>query len=178
MSTNLKNPKEIDGCKKGTLSNQPQLMCVTPTALLGSWGRQPIEEMMSLGTDFEMHGYAEEYLIPVKIVTHLFGDGDLDTGHCMVKPPSEKESVARKTRSIASGKAQGTYWNRIKCKERCGNPPEAVIGQATINLVSQVWKSLEYFLPKLYCVDLAEAFVMQESASSRIMCEEIRYVTR
>jgi hypothetical protein len=30
-------------------------MRVTPTALLGSWVRQPIEDMMSLETDFETH---------------------------------------------------------------------------------------------------------------------------
>ncbi len=33
-----------------------------------------------------------------------------------------------------------------------GNCPEAVIGPATINLVSQVWKSLGDSLPKLYWV--------------------------
>jgi hypothetical protein len=27
-------------------------------------------------------------------------------------------------------------------------------------------------LPKLYCIELAEAYVMQESASSRILCEK------
>ncbi len=98
---------------------------------------------------------------------HLLRDG-----HHKVKVPSVKEFVARKTQTIPSGKAQGTYWNRIKCKECCGNPPEAVIGQATINLDSWVWKSLEDSLPKLYCVDLAEAYVMQESMSLRLMCKK------
>jgi hypothetical protein len=83
--------------------------------------------------------------------------------------------VARKARTIALGTAQSTHWNVIKCKERLGNCPEAVIGQATINLGSQVWKSLEDFLPKLYCVDLVEAYVTQESASLRILCEKKRY---
>jgi hypothetical protein len=63
----------------------------------------------------------------------------------------------------------------IKCKEHFGNCPEVVIGQATINLDSQVWKSLEDSLPKLYCADLAEAHVMQESASLRILCGKKRY---
>jgi hypothetical protein len=102
--------------------------------------------MMSLGTDFEMHGYAEEHLRRVKAVTQLFRDRDFDAGHCMGSPPNAKEFVMRKTRTIPSGKAQGT---------------EAVIGQATINLYSQVWKSLEDSLPKLYCVDIVEAFVTQ-----------------
>jgi hypothetical protein len=84
------------------------------------------------------------------VVTHLLGDGDLNAGHHKVKAPAAEESVARKTHTITSSKAQGTYWNRIKCKECCGNLPEAVIGQATINLDSQVWKSLENSLPKLY----------------------------
>jgi hypothetical protein len=119
-SINLKIPKKQDDCKEGTLSNQPRLMRVTPTALLGSWGRPR----------------------PVNVVTHLFGDGDLDAGHCMGKPPTAKEFVARKTCSVASSEVSGTHWNRIKCKERLGKCPEAVIGQATINLYSQVWKSL------------------------------------
>jgi hypothetical protein len=98
--------------------------------------------MMSLGTDFEMHanwqGYAEEHPKPVNVVTYLLGDGDLDAGHHKVKAPTAKEFVVRKTCTIASGKVQRIYWNRIKCKEHCGNPPEAFIGQATINLDSQV----------------------------------------
>ncbi len=89
-----------------------------------------------------------------------------------MKAPAAKESIASKTRTIASGKTQRTYWNRIKCKERFGNPPEAFIGQATINLDSQIWKYLEYSLPKLYCADLAEAYVMQENMSLRLMCKK------
>jgi hypothetical protein len=166
MSMNLKNPKEQDDRKKGTLSNQPRLTRVTPTALLGSWGWQPIKDLTSLGTDFEMHayrqGYNEEHPRPVKVVMYIIGDRDLDAGHHKMKAPTLKESNARKTRTIASGKAQGTYWNRMKCKERCGNPPEAVIEQATINLDSQVWKPLEDSLPKLWCADLAEAYVTWE----------------
>ncbi len=30
-------------------------MCTTPTALLGSWVLHPIKDVLSLGTDFEMH---------------------------------------------------------------------------------------------------------------------------
>ncbi len=108
---NLKNPEDQIDRKKGTLSNQPQLMHVTPTALLGSWGRQLLKDMTSLGTDFETHAYWQGY----------------------AEEPAAKELVARNTCTIASGKAQGTYWNRIKCKECSGNPPKAVIGQATIN---------------------------------------------
>jgi hypothetical protein len=68
---------------------------------------------------------------------------------------------------------QGSNWNAIKCQERLGNCPESVVRQATINL--QVWKSLEDSLPKLYCVDLAEAYVTQESVGSRILGEKKRY---
>ncbi len=45
--------------------------------------------------------------------------------------------------------------NPLECEQVCtalGNHPGAVIGQATINLYSQVWKSIEDFLPKHYCV--------------------------
>jgi hypothetical protein len=83
------------------------------------------------GTDFEIHahwqGYAEEHPRPVHAVTNLFGDGDLDAGHHKVKASAANEFVARKTLTIASGEVQGTYWNRIKCKECFGNPPGAVI---------------------------------------------------
>ncbi len=57
----------------------------------------------------------------------------------------------------------------------CKSSTKAVLGQATINLGSQVWKSLQDSLPKLYCIDLVEAYVTQESASSRILCEKKRY---
>jgi hypothetical protein len=75
-------------------------------------------------------------------------------------------------------KEQGTHWNANKCKERLGNCPEAVVRQAAINLYSQTWKSLGNPLPKLYCVDLAEAYVMQEIVSSMILCEKKRYDLR
>ncbi len=150
--------------------------------LLGRWGQQPIKDMTTLGIDFEMHtywqGYTEEHPRPVNVVTHLFGDGQLDAGHCKVKPSAAKEFVSRKTRTITSGKAQGTYWNRIKCEEQFENPPEAIVRQATINIDSQVWKSLEDSLPEIYCVDLTEAYVMQESTSSRLMCKKERYDTQ
>jgi hypothetical protein len=131
-------------------------MCVTPTALLGSWGCQPIKDVPSLGTDFETpanwQGYVEE--------------------------PTAKDFIKRKAHTLALSKAWGTHWKVIKCKERMGIIQKAVIGQATINLDSQVWKSLEDFLPKLHCVDLAEAYVMPESASLRALCEMKRYDLR
>jgi hypothetical protein len=132
MSTHLKNPKDQADRKKGMLSNQPRVMRVTPTALLGSWVQQPIKDMTLLRTDFEMQGYSEEHLRCLKVVTHLFGDGDLDGGHHMVSPPTAKEFIARKTHTIASSKVQGT---------------EAVLGQATMYLYSQVWNFLRIPCP-------------------------------
>jgi hypothetical protein len=101
--------------------------------------------MMSLGTDFEKRAKWQGY----------------------VKEPTVKDFVARKVRTIKLTKVQGTRWNVIKCKERLRSRPEAVIRQATINLFSQVWKSLWDSFSKLYCVDLAEAYVTQESVSLR-----------
>jgi hypothetical protein len=95
-----------------------------------------------------------------------------------LKEPAAKDFVTRKAHTFKLSEARGTHWNVIKCKEHLGNHPEAVIGQAIINLDSRVWKSLEDSLPKLYCIDLVEAFFMQESASSRIMCEKKRYDLR
>jgi hypothetical protein len=79
MSMTLRNPEDQDGRKKGTLSNQPQITCVTPTALLGSWVRKPIEDMMSLGTDFK---------------THAKWQGSIEE-------PAAKDFVARKVRTSA-----------------------------------------------------------------------------
>jgi hypothetical protein len=112
--------------------------------------------MMSLRTDFE---------------THANWQGN-------VEEPTAKNFVARKACTIALSEAQGSHWNVIRCKERLANCPEAVLGQATINLDSRCQKSLENSLPKLYCVDLAEAYVTQESASSKILCEKKRYDSR
>jgi hypothetical protein len=77
--------------------------------------------MKSLETDFE---------------THANWQG-------CIKEPAAKDLVARKACTIAMSKVQGTQWNMIKCKERLGIYLEVVIGQATINLDSKVWKSLE-----------------------------------
>jgi hypothetical protein len=146
MSTTLKNPKDQVGCKKGTLSDQPLLTGITPTALLGIWVLEPIKAMMTLGTDFETHANWQGY----------------------VEVPAAKDFVARKVRTITLSKVQGTHWNAITCQESLGYCPEAVVRQATINLNSQVWKLLEDSLPKLHCVDLTEASVTQEKVSSMI----------
>jgi hypothetical protein len=152
MSKSLRDPEDQDDCKKGTLSNQPQVMHITPTALLGSWVLQLIEDVMSLGTDFEMH-------------TKWQGS---------VEEPAAKYFVARVVCTIELNKGQEAHWNAIKCQERLGKCPEAVIRQATINLDLQVWKSLGDSLPKLYCIGLVEAYVTQESVSLRILCEKKR----
>jgi hypothetical protein len=93
MSTTLKNPKDQDGRKKGMLSNQPRLKCITPTALLGRWVLQLIEYITSLGTDVETLAYWQGY----------------------VKVHNAKKIVARKVRTIALSKVQGTHWDAIKC---------------------------------------------------------------
>ncbi len=85
-----------------------------------------------------------------------------------VEEPIAKDFVAREVGTIKLTEVQGTSWNAIKCEERLRSCPEAVVRQATINLYSQVWKSLWDLFPKLYCIDLAEAYVTQESVSSRI----------
>jgi hypothetical protein len=82
--------------------------------------------------------------------------------------PDAKDFVARKVHTIKWNEVQRTIWNAIKCEERLRSCPEAVVRQATINLYSQVWKSFGDSFPKLYCIDLAEAHVMQENVSSEI----------
>jgi hypothetical protein len=92
-----------------------------------------------------------------------------------VEEPAAKNFVARKVHTIALSKVQGTHWNAITCQERLGNCPEAIVRQATINLDLRGWKSLGDSLPDLYCVDLVEVYVTQESVRLRILCEKKRY---
>jgi hypothetical protein len=95
-----------------------------------------------------------------------------------VEEPAAKDFLARKVHTIEWNEMQGTIWNAIKCKERLRSRPEAVVRQATINLYLQVWKSLGDSFPKLYCVDLVEAYVTQENVSSEILREKKRYDLR
>jgi hypothetical protein len=96
MSKHLRKPKEQDDHVEGTLRDEPRLMHVTPTVLLGSWIPQPIEDhMTSLGTDFE---------------THANWQG-------CVEVPAAKDFVVRKVHTIALRKVQGTHWNAIKHQE-------------------------------------------------------------
>jgi hypothetical protein len=92
-----------------------------------------------------------------------------------VEKPAAKDFVAREVHTIELNEVQGSHWNANKCQERLGNRTETVVGQETISHDSGVWKSLGDSLPKLYCVDLAEAYVTQESVSSRILREKKRY---
>jgi hypothetical protein len=116
MSKSLRNPEDQDDCKKGTLSNQPQLMRITPTVFLGSWVVKPIKDLTSLGTDFE---------------THAKWQGSIEE-------PAAKDFIARKVCTIKLNKVQQTRWNANKCQEHLGNCQEAVVRQATISLYSQV----------------------------------------
>jgi hypothetical protein len=77
--------------KKGTLSDQPQLSRVTSTALLCSWGRQSLKDMMSLGTDFEMHAKRQGYVEDLAV----------------------KDFVARNARTIALSEVQGTQQSTL-----------------------------------------------------------------
>jgi hypothetical protein len=72
--------------KKGTLIDWPRLLGVTSTVLLCCWGRQLLKDMMYFGTDFEMHAIWQGY----------------------IEDPAAKDFVARKARTIAVSKAQGT----------------------------------------------------------------------
>jgi hypothetical protein len=92
-----------------------------------------------------------------------------------VEECAAKDFVGRKVCTIELIEAQGTHCNPNKCQECLGNHPEAVIRQATISLYSRVWKSLGDSLPRLYCVDLEEAYVSQENVSLRILREKNRY---
>jgi hypothetical protein len=81
----------LQKCKKGMLSDQPQLSRITSTALLCHWGQKLLEDMTPFGTDFEMHAIWQEY----------------------VEDPSAKDFVARKAHTIALSKAQGTQQSSL-----------------------------------------------------------------
>ena len=75
------------------LNDQPRLRCIIPTVLLGTWVLLRIKDVMSLGTDFEMHANWQWF----------------------VKEPAAKDFVARKVCTIELSKVHGTHWNAIKC---------------------------------------------------------------
>jgi hypothetical protein len=87
--------------------------------------------MTSLGTDFKKRSKWQGY----------------------VEEPAAKDFVVRKVHTIELTKVLGTSWNAIKCEEHLRSHPAAVIRQATINLYSQVWKSLWDSFPELFCID-------------------------
>ncbi len=55
---------------------------------------------------------------------------------------------------------------------------QTALGKSSRSYNRWVWKSLEDSFPKLYCIDLAEAYVTQGSASSRILCEKKSFGSR
>jgi hypothetical protein len=61
----------------------------------------------------------------------------MPTGKDTLKKHAAKNFVVRKAHTIASGKAQGTHRNRIKCKEHLRNRPEAVIGQEQSTFIQE-----------------------------------------
>jgi hypothetical protein len=85
---------------------------------------------MFLGTDFKKHAIWQGY----------------------VEEPAAKNFVVRKVRTIEWNEVQGTIWNAIKCKECLRSCPEAVIRQATINLIHKVGNPVG--IPVLGCTAL------------------------
>ncbi len=84
-------PENHEECKSGMLSDQPRLLCVTSMALLCHRGQQLLKDMTSLGTDFEMHAILQGY----------------------VEDPTAKDFIARKARTIALSKGQGTQQSTL-----------------------------------------------------------------
>ncbi len=62
---------------------------------------------------------------------------------------------------------------RDQVQRALGNCPEAVIGQTTINLISQVWKSLGDSLPKLYWFTL-QRLMSGRKVRAQGLCVEIK----
>ncbi len=82
------NPKE---CKKGMLSDQPQLLSVTSMVFLSHWGWQLLKDMMSFGTDFETHAIWQGY----------------------VEDLAAKDFITKKARTITLSEAQVTQQSTL-----------------------------------------------------------------
>jgi hypothetical protein len=67
------------------------LLRITTMALLSHWGQQSLEDMMSLGSNFEMHAIWQGY----------------------VEDPDGKDFVVRKAHTIALGEARGTQQSTL-----------------------------------------------------------------
>jgi hypothetical protein len=84
-------PENSEERKKGTLSDQPQLIRVTSTVLLSCWGWQSLKDMTSLGTDFEMHAIWQGY----------------------IEDCAARDFAARKACTNALSKARGTWQSTL-----------------------------------------------------------------
>jgi hypothetical protein len=146
MSRNLRNPEEQDDRNKRDVVQSVLTHALHTHYIPMQLGTTAIEGMTSIGTDFKKHAKWQG----------------------SVEEPAAKDFVARKVHTIEINKVQGTIWNTIECEEHLRSRPAAVIRKTTINLDSQVWKSLWDSFPKLYCVAFAKAYVTRDSVSSRI----------
>ncbi len=81
-------PKDV---RKGCKVISPWLSPVTSMVLLCRWGQQSLKDMISLGTDFEMHAIWQGY----------------------VENPVVKDFVARKACTIALSQARGTQQSTL-----------------------------------------------------------------
>ncbi len=130
MSRSLRNPEEQDDRKKRDIEQSAPTHVrhthCTPMKL----GTTADQSTMFLGTDFKKHAIWQGY----------------------VEEPAAKNFVVRKVRTIEWNEVQGTIWNAIKCKECLRSCPEAVIRQATINLIHKVGNPVG--IPVLGCTAL------------------------
>jgi hypothetical protein len=108
------------------LSVQPRLSHITSTALLCRWGQQLLEDMTSLGTDFETHAIWQGY----------------------IEEPAARDFVARKARTIALSKVQGTPQSTLFTSLEI---PWGFLTRAVLRLL------------------LSGAYITQDSVSSRIL---------
>jgi hypothetical protein len=139
-------PPHPEECKKGTLRDQLRLSRITATVLLSHWGRQLLEDMMSLGTDFEMHTILQGY----------------------VEEPTANDFVARKTHTIALRTRNPPGHDQVQIT--LGNCPEAVIGQVTINLIHEFGNPLRIRSP---AVSLLPCFLERLALRNpRVWCQK------
>ncbi len=103
--------------RKGTLSNQPRLTRVTPTALLGSWVLQLIEVRRSLGLTLRSVPYGKGPLRNLLRRISQEGRSALSNGTKYKEPAGTRSGVKsawEAVRQLSSDKQQSTSFTRLE----------------------------------------------------------------
>ncbi len=138
------------------LSDQPQLSCVTSMVLLCRWQQQSLEDMTTLGTDFETHAILQRY----------------------VEEPAAKDFIVRKACTIALSKVRGAWQSTLfmSLEIPWGFLTWAIL-RSLAGLMSHKKVSVWGFMSKkgIYCIfsmDFCTRNLRWQAESRKITCSE------